>query len=135
MIPARLLARVRRVILFLVVGSALYGATRFDVVSLPEGALSPLYGIHAGDRMLVDRHAGEGALDQIWLYRGPAGQLLLGRVTEPPESLDEAGRAALRDGALWLGVERSLPGVPDSRELGPIPRAARVGRVVFVFPW
>lgn len=135
MIPARFLARVRRVILLLVVGSGLYGALRFDVVTLPSGALSPLYGIHAGDRMLVDRRARQGARDQIWLYRGPKGELLLGRVTEPEPGLTAEARAALDAGALWLGVERSLPGVPDSRELGPIAREALVGRVVFVFPW
>jgi len=133
--PARLLARVRRWVLFLAVAGALYGYSRFDVVLLPEGALSPVFGIHPGQRFLVDRHARSGGPGETWLYRGPDGALLLGRALEPPEGLDAEARAALAEGALWLCFERPVPGLADSRTLGPIPTSALEGRVILVLPW
>lgn len=131
----RFLGRARRLILFATIASALYGYARFDIVTLPEGALSPLYGIHPGDRMLLDRRAHVGAPGEVWLYRGPDERLLLGRALPAPESLADEARQAMERGALWLAAERDLPGIPDSRQLGPIAREARVGRVLFVFPW
>jgi len=131
----RLLTRVRRVVLFLAAGGALYGFARFDVLVLPEGAVSPLFGLHPGDRMLVDRHAREGALEETWLYRDPSGALLIGRAVPPPEDLPAEARQALAAGALWLCADRELPGVADSRTLGPIGAAQREGRVILVLPW
>lgn len=127
--------RIRRVLLFLTLAAVLYGFARFDVVLLPAGALSPVYGVHAGDRLLVDRHARDGAPGELWLFRGPDGVLLLGRAAEPPAELGPAARGELARGALWLRFERAVPGLGDSRELGPIPAEARAGRVVFVLPW
>lgn len=127
--------RIRRVLLFVSLASVLYAFARFDVVLLPVGALSPVYGVHAGDRMLVDRHARQGALGELWLFRGQDGVLLLGRVAERPAELADEARAALARGALWLRFERDVPGLADSRELGPIRPEARAGRVVLVLPW
>lgn len=136
---ARFLARVRRVIFALVLASAGYGFVRFDLVALPSGAHSPLYGIHPGDRLLVDRHARHADLDQVWLYRGRAGELWLGRVSTPPAVLDEGAQAGLASGALWLVAERALghsaSEPADSRSIGPIPSSALAGRVLFVLPW
>jgi hypothetical protein len=131
----RFLRRVRRVILFVALASVLYAAARFDVVRLPERALSPLHGIHAGDRLLVDRRARGGAPEEIWLFHGPAGELLLGRARAAPDGLAQDAHTELAAGALWLESEREIPGVADSRELGPIAPAALVGRVVLVLPW
>lgn len=133
--PAQALRRARRVVLFLTVALMLYGIARFDLVLLPEGARSPLHGLHPGDRLLVDRHARSGVEGDVWLYRGPGQELLLARVTTPPDGLAERERAALAEGALWLCFERELPDLADSRTLGPIGPEARVGRVVFVLPW
>jgi hypothetical protein len=133
--PGEVLRTVRRVVLFVALALVLYGVARFDLVLLPEGARSPLYGLHAGDRLLVDRHARRGAADETWLYRGAEGELLIGRATSPPAELEPAARAALAAGGLWLVAERPVPGVADSRTLGPIPGEARVGRVLFVLPW
>jgi hypothetical protein len=133
--PERWLARTRRVVLLLVTGLLLYGWTRFDVVVLPEGALSPLYGIHAGDRLLVDRRAGKPLPGSDVLYRGPDGSLLLGRTDEPPGDLAPEMKAQLAGEACWVLLDRSLEGIPDSRSLGPIPSSAIEGRVVLVLPW
>ncbi len=127
--------RIRRVTLFVTLAALLYALTRFDVVRLPEGALSPLFGIHAGDRMLVDRHARRGAAGEAWLFRSPSGELLLGRAVVPPAGLTSEAREQLARGALWLCFEHEIPGLADSRTLGPIPSSARAGRVVFVLPW
>jgi len=133
--PGEILRTVRRVVLFVALALVLYGVARFDLVQLPEGARSPLYGLHAGDRLLVDRHARRGAEGETWLYRGAEGELLIGRAAPPPTGLAPAAHAALEQGGLWLVAEREVPGVPDSRTLGPIGGAARVGRVLFVLPW
>lgn len=133
--PATLVGRVRRVVLFLALGVALYGFARFDVVLLPEGALSPVFGVHAGDRLLIDRHARSGVPGETWLFRDPAGTLLLGRAQEPPAELSHAARGALDEGALWLCFEREVPGLADSRALGPIARQDREGRMLLVLPW
>lgn len=127
--------RIRRVLLFVSLASVLYAFARFDVVLLPVGALSPVYGVHAGDRLLVDRHAREGAPGELWLFRGRDDVLLLGRATEPPAELGPDARADLARGALWLRFEREVPGLADSLELGPIRAEARAGRVVLVLPW
>ncbi|MEQ1892464.1 MAG: hypothetical protein ABL998_07995 [Planctomycetota bacterium] len=127
--PARMLAWARRVLLFAVIGLLLYGWRRFDVVTLPEGAHSPLFGIHPGDRLLVDRRAEPGAGEENWLYRDGAGALLLGRTKGAHE-----GVAALEAGQVWLEFEREVPGLADSRTNGPVPRSALAGRVVFVLP-
>jgi hypothetical protein len=133
--PQLFLRRLRRLVLVLVGAALLYGYVRFDVVLLPEGALSPLYGIHAGDRLLVDRRARTGAPGETWLFRGPEQALLLGRVEEPPASLAGEPLAAVEQGALWILFERAVPGLADSSELGPIAPEALVGRVVLVLPW
>jgi hypothetical protein len=123
------------VVLFVTLAAVLYGITRFDVVQLPEGALSPLHGIHAGDRLLIDRHARRGAVGEAWLFRGAEDELLLGRASEPPAELAPEARAELTAGALWLCFEREVPGLADSRSLGPIEPQRRAGRVVLVLPW
>ena len=133
--PAELVRGARRALLFASVALLLYGLARFDVVRLPEGARSPLHGVHAGDRLLVDRHARRGAEGELWLYRGPAGELLIGRASAPPPGLAAAQRQALESGALWLVHERELEGLADSRGLGPIAAEARLGRVILVLPW
>ncbi|HEX6882582.1 MAG TPA: hypothetical protein VF530_04320 [Planctomycetota bacterium] len=133
--PGEILRTARRVVLFVALALVLYGVARFDLVLLPEGARSPLYGLHAGDRLLVDRHARHGAEEETWLYRGAAGELLIGRATAPPAGLEPAARAALAAGGLWIVAERDVPGVADSRTLGPIPAEGRVGRVLLVLPW
>ena len=133
--PGEVLRRVRRVVLFVALALVLYGVARFDLVLLPEGARSPLYGLHAGDRLLVDRHARRGGEDETWIYRGTAGELLVGRTTAPPGGLPPAARAALEAGGLWIVAERDIPGVADSHTLGPIPAEGRVGRVLLVLPW
>jgi len=128
MIAPRTLAWIRRGVLFVVLGLLLYGWRRFDVVTLPEGALSPLFGIHPGDRLLVDRHAQADGPGQDWLFRDAAGALLLARSRPAPP-----GRT-LPTGALWLEFEREIPGLADSRTNGPVPAAALAGRVVVVLP-
>jgi hypothetical protein len=116
---------------FALAGVALaYGFVRYDLVRLPPGARSPLYGLQPGDRMVVDRQARGGAEGEIWLFRNAQGELLLGRVTPR----DREGPAAA-EGALWLTFEREVRGLSDSRELGAIPREGLEGRVVFVLPW
>ena len=127
--------RIRRAVLFVALALVLYGIARFDVVLLPEGALSPLHGIHGGDRLLIDRHARRGAVGEAWLFRDAAGTLLLGRAEEPPAGLAPDAQAALERGALWLRFEREVPGLADSRSLGPIAAEARAGRVILVLPW
>jgi hypothetical protein len=126
---------VRRWILFLAVGSALYGFARFDVVLLPVGAWSPLYGVHAGDRLLVDRHTKSGFPGALWLFHDPKGTLLLGREGVPPPDLAPEARAALEAGARWLCFDRPVPELEDSATLGPIAASACAGRVLFVLPW
>jgi hypothetical protein len=127
--------RIRRVVLFVATAAVLYAFARFDIVLLPEGALSPLHGIHGGDRLLVDRHARRGAVGETWLFRDARGTLLLGRAESPPPGLAPEALAQLAQGALWLRFEREVPGLADSRALGPIPSGARVGRVILVLPW
>lgn len=124
----RALAWVRRGLLFVVLGLLAYGWRRFDVVALPEGALSPLHGIHPGDRLLVDRHARPAAGESDWLYRVAGGALLLGRSKAAPAGV------TLGADELWLEFERELPGLADSRTQGPIPATALEGRVVLVLP-
>ena len=131
----RSLRLVRRVLLLFVVGLASYGVLRFDVVRLPEGALSPLYGIQAGDRLLVDVFRRRPELDEVVLYRGSAGELLLGRAAPAPQGISTRDREALRSGALWILADRAGGPAPDSDELGPIPERDLVGRVVLVLPW
>lgn len=125
---ARTLSWIRRAVLFAVFGLVLYGWRRFDVVTLPEGARSPLFGIHPGDRLLVDRSAEPGTDEEDWLYHDAEGALLLGRTKVPPPG------TALGPGELWLEFEREVPGLADSRTAGPVPRAALAGRVIFVLP-
>lgn len=122
------LARVRRVVIFLVLGLILYGWRRFEVITLPAGALSPLYGIHAGDRLLVDRHADPTPGEADWLFRDAHGTLLLGRAKEPPPG------ARLEGEELWIEFERPVEGLEDSRTLGPVRAEALEGRVVLVLP-
>lgn len=133
--PERWLARTRRVTLTIAGLLVLYAWTRFDVVVLPEGAVSPLYGIHAGDRLLVDRRPGAFGPGSDVLYRGPEGRLLLGRTTELPQDATPEARAEMSGGAHWVQFDREIEGVPDSRTLGPIASAAIEGRVVLVLPW
>jgi len=118
----------RRFVILAAGGLVLYGWKRFDVVSLPEGALSPLHGIHAGDRLLIDRRARPGSGEENWLFRDAHGTLLLGRSMAAP-----ADRQLARD-ELWLEFEREVPGLADSRSLGPVAASALVGRVVLVLP-
>jgi hypothetical protein len=129
------LRRARRAVLLLSVGLAFYAYARFDIVRLPSEALSPLYGIHPGDRLLIDRHARAGSVGEAWLYRGARHELLLGRAVRAPRELPEGQRAALAAGALWLTSERAVGATSGSDELGPIPRTALEGRVLLVLPW
>lgn len=124
----RVLGWVRRGVLFAALALVLYGWRRFDVVVLPEGALSPLHGIHAGDRLLVDRHARPATGEADWLFRSAEGALLLGRAKAAPPG------HALGADELWIEFERSVPGLADSRSLGPVPAQRLVGRVVLVLP-
>lgn len=133
--PARLVRGARRVVLFAATALCLYGLARFDVVLLPQGAHSPLYGLAAGDRLLVDRHERACATGETWLYLGAADELLIGRAAPAPGGLAPEARAALAAGAAWLVAERDVAGASDSRALGLIPRERRVGRVLFVLPW
>ena len=126
---ARTLSWIRRAVLLVVLLLLTYGWRRFDVVRLPEGALSPLFGIHAGDRLLIDLHARPRAQESDWLFRDAEGTLLLGRSKAVP-----AGHAALGAEQLWIEFEREIPGLADSRTRGPVPAADLVGRVVFVLP-
>ncbi len=133
--PARFLRALRRACLALAVLLAGYLVLRFDVVELPEGARSPLYGIHPGDRLLVDRYRRLPATGEAVLYRGERGELLLGRATAPPQDLPAPAAQAIGAGALWILSECADVPAPDSRELGPIPPERVVGRVVLVLPW
>lgn len=133
--PERWLGRIRRVVLLVATSLVLYAWARFDVVVLPEGAVSPLYGIHPGDRLLVDRRPGALGSGSDVLYRAPDGRLLLGRTAEPPADAGAEARARLAEGARWVLLDRPVEGVPDSRTLGPIQPEALVGRVVLVLPW
>lgn len=133
--PQRALRLARGITLLLALGLVGYGVLRFDVVQLPEGARSPLYGVHGGDRLLVDRRVRGGRLDAVVLFRARSGELLLGRVSTPPAEPAPALEAALRTGALWILSDRLDVPAPDSDELGPIPAEDVVGRVVLVLPW
>ncbi len=133
--PQRALLFLRRAILALTGLLIAYALLRFTVVRLPPGALSPLHGIHPGDRLLVDRRAHPARPGEIVLYRGSAGELLLGRRASPPAGLEPAARSALAAGALWILSDRTGGPAPDSLELGPIPERDLVGRVVLVLPW
>jgi hypothetical protein len=136
MIPAeRALRAARRVVLALTLAAVLYALARFDLVQLPDGARSPLYGVHPGDRLFVDRLARSPRPGEAWLFRAPDGALRLGRCGEPPGALPERERAALAGGAAWLLSEREVPGLADSRVLGAIAPEALEGRVVLVLPW
>jgi hypothetical protein len=119
----------RRVVLFAVLGLLLYGWKRFDVITLPEEARSPLFGVHPGDRLLIDRRAQPGPGEEDWLYRDAAGALLLGRKKAPPPESPPLG-----EDEFWLEFEREVAGLGDSRMHGPVPRASLAGRVVLVLP-
>lgn len=130
-----ILLAVRRVALWGALFGIAYLAWRADFMTLPSAGCSPLHGFAPGDRVLVDRRPERLAVGDAVLFAGGAGELLLGRVSEPPAGLAHASRAALDAGALWIVTERAdCPGA-DSDELGPIDRGRVVARLIMVVGW
>jgi hypothetical protein len=129
---------------FLRVRIALYAAIlallgflllRYDLLRLPEQGCSPLSGIAPGARLVVERHPRKVAPGDALLYRSPAGELLLGRVVEPPASVSAEAHAACAAGSLWLVSEDRACSTKDSGEFGPIAPSAVEGRIRGVLPW
>jgi len=120
----------RRACLALALGGLAWLVWRFDLVTLPAAAHSPLVAIPPGARLLVDRHPRPVEVGDVLFFRDAKGALLLGRVVEPPSGLTPEAEAALAAGAWW--IEGDAPGLPlvDSRLLGPIPPARIEGRML-----
>lgn len=129
----RRLHRLRLAIYAVLLAAIGYALWRFEVVTLPAEGCSPLVGFEPGDRLLVDRSGGVG-LGTAVLYEGPGGELLLGRVVQPPGSAPAAVWSAFEAGELWIVSERDdCPG-RDSHLLGTQPRSAVRGTVVVGLP-
>ena len=120
---------------FLVLGVG-YVLWRYDRIELPAEGCSPLSLFVPGDRLLIDLRPGQIEVGAAVLYRGRAGELLLGRVQEPPPTASAATWEAWdARRALWIvGDRHDCPG-PDSRSLGPIPAEGVEGRVVCALSW
>ena len=133
--PRRITAVARRVTLFLAVFGAAYLFWRADVLELPSEGCSPLNGFAPGARVLVDRSPGHLRPGDPVLFRGRPGELLLGRVVDPPAEVGVEQRDALDAGDLWIVAEREdCPG-RDSRELGPIAPDDVVARLLTPLGW
>ncbi len=124
----RLLRR-GRLLAYVVIGALVtYGFLRYDLANLPAEGCSPLHGLEPGSRIVLDRWCGRPLPGAAVFFEGAGGELLLGRVAEPGETL------VLGPDALWILSERAdCPG-RDSRTLGPIPTKKVVGRVAAVLP-
>ncbi len=131
----RRLARLRIVVYVGLVALVAFGLWRYDLVRVPPDGCSPVEGFEPGDRLLVDLHPAGIEVGDAVLYRSPAGELLLGRVTRPPASAPEDVWAACRAGALWIVGERPDCPQADSRRHGPIDTLAVTGRVAACLPW
>ncbi|HED65824.1 MAG TPA: hypothetical protein ENJ09_09750 [Planctomycetes bacterium] len=132
---ARLLARARIVLYVGLVGFVLYFQWRYDLTRLPPGGVSPLTDIQPGHRLVVDMHFRAPEPGAAVLYRGRGERLLLGRVSDPPESLAPEEAARCRDDARWIVKEVAEAAGEDSMLLGPISLERIVGRVVIVLPF
>ena len=130
--PARLVRGLRFAVLAALALTAAWLVWRFDKVSLPARAESPLLDVPAGSGLIVDRHPRDPLAGDVWLFRGPRGELLIGRVAAPPAGLTEAAEQALAAGAVWLTADRTNVPAVDSRLLGPIADTRLEGRVVWV---
>jgi hypothetical protein len=95
---------------------------RVDVLTLPDQGCVPLYGFDPGDRVLLDRQPARIGVGDAVLFRGPGGELWLGRVSEPPQVLPEK--------SLWVLAERERCPGADSLSLGPLARADVVAKLV-----
>ena len=136
--PRRLTAQLVRArvalyaLLVVVVG---YHLWRYDVARIPAEAVSPLEGFAPGARLIVDKHPGTVRVGDAVIYEGPDGELLLGRIEEPPPSAPEEMLARCRAGAHWIVKERPDARGADSTTLGPIDAAAIQGRIAVGLPW
>ena len=138
--PIRALKRLRYAFWCAALLAAGYLVLRFETVTLPSEACSPLLSISPGARLWIDVFARAPIEGDIVLFRAAdlddpeqPGALLLGRVEAPPLDLPTDVAQELAGGALWIvGDHPSCP-VRDSRLLGPIPRAALEGRLVFTW--
>ena len=126
----RFLVLFRRTSLGLALVGLLWLVWRFDLITLPGEARSPLVEVPPGAKLLVDRRPRPAEVGDVLFFRSADGALLLGRVVEPPPGLTAEAEAALAAGAWW--IEGDAPGLPlvDSRLLGPIPAERIEGRML-----
>ena len=136
--PRRVQGLTRRVVLVAVGALLVYLVARYRVEGLPEAALSPLFNVSGGERLLFDRWfpaLGEG--DTVLFEAG--GSLGLARVGPFPAEAERAAwtaewrSAAARGDTLWLVVDRPDHPGPSSARLGPIPTSAVRGRLLLVW--
>jgi hypothetical protein len=126
--------RALRVAVLAAAGASLaWLAWRFDRVSLPAGSQSPLLDVDGGAALVIDRRPPRLQEGDAVLFRGPNGELLLGRVRPAPSGLTPDAERLLASGALWIAGDRADVPVRDSRLFGPVERARVEGRVLYVF--
>lgn len=131
----RALRRARLAIYLGVVLVVAYHVWRYDLTQLPAGGVSPLEDVPPGSRLVVDLFPRALVAGDAVLYRDSGGQLLLGRVSAPPDSAPASVLDACERGALWVRKDRpEVPGA-DSLLLGPLERSAIVGRIALALPW
>lgn len=124
--------RARRGSLALAALTAAYLYLRVDLLVLPPSACSPLAGIAANSRLLLDRRPGALVPGDAVLFRGPEDRIHLARVSEPPPGLDPRQQELLMNGSLWVSVDHGGCAGLDSRSLGPLARSDVIAEVVAV---
>ena len=129
------LARARMALYVVLFGMVGWGVWRYDVIRLPEAGCSPLTDFQPGARLVIDQHPGDIAQGDAVLFENPAGELLLGRIGQPPPSAPQAYWDAVEDGALWIVGENPDCPQADSRRHGPLARERVRGVIASILPW
>ncbi len=132
---AKLLRRIRVGFYVILLLGGGYLWLRFEMVPIPEDAYSPLVEFDPGARLVVDTHFGELQVGDVVLFEGDPGEILFGRIEEPPPSAPREIWDAVEGGELWIEGDRPDVPVRDSRILGTIPRERVTGRVAFALDW
>ena len=119
--PRNVALVVRRVILLIAAGGALYLGTRFGLRTLPDDFVSPLVGFGAGENLLIDGRPRPLEVGDVVLLRVEESAPLLARVTNVRDS----------DGALWCEADNEHARGVRSEEHGWISGGVVAGRVLF----